>query len=110
MTSIFAIILMGMFDRMRGGGWFPYAHGVGMAGMGVVTAYLLGAHGWVIPYIVAAVMLGAAPGWGNPLFAAFDKRPMEHNHYEWWQVGILRKNTFSAVAFRGAMWGTLLAP
>lgn len=35
---------------------------------------------------------------------------MEHNNYEWWQVGLLRRSVFAALLARGFMWGVLLLP
>lgn len=112
MTAIALILLAGLFDRMRGSGWFSYSHAVGMAGMGAVIAYLIGLHGWTVAAFVAAFCAGASPGWGNPLGAAFDKRPMGPN-YEWWQVGKLRVYTLEALIFRGLIWTVptlMLAP
>lgn len=103
------MILLALFDRMRGGGWFRYSHLAGMLGMGVVVSLILNLHGWVFGYGVLAVMLGASFGWGNPLGAAFDGRPMG-SAYEWWQVGILRRSVILALLARGAMWGIPLAP
>lgn len=104
-----ALIALGFFDRLRGSGWFAYSHMVGMLGMGAMTSLMLDVNGWTAIYVVAAVMLGAAPGWGNPLGAAFDGRPMGQD-YEWWQVGILCRSTLAALLVRGLMWGALLAP
>ena len=104
MVSLIWIFGLSLLDRVRGSGWCAHCHLYGMLGMGLVTAALLGAHGWIATYVVAAVMLGAAPGWGNPLGAALDGRPMGAA-YEWWQVGILRRSTLAALLFRGAMWG-----
>ncbi|MHB1098431.1 MAG: hypothetical protein ACYCZR_02635 [Burkholderiales bacterium] len=83
-----------------------------MAGMGSVIAVLLGVHGWTMAAFVAAFCAGASPGWGNPLGAAFDKRPMGLD-YEWWQVGLLRVYTLEALIFRGLIWTVptlILAP
>ena len=103
MTAIALILLAGLFDRMRGSGWFAYSHAIGMAGMGAVIAALLGLHGWNVAAFVAAFCAGASPGWGNPLGAAFDNRPMGPN-YEWWQFGVLRVYTLGALVFRGLIW------
>lgn len=112
MIAAALILLAGLFDRMRGAGWFSYSHTVGMAGMGTALAFLLGLHGWTVAAFVAAFCAGASPGWGNPLGAAFDKRPMGTN-YEWWQIGILRVFTLEALIARGFIWTVptmLLAP
>jgi hypothetical protein len=101
--------MMGLADRLRGSGWFTYCRQVGMVAMGIITAVMLHTHGWIAAYVITAVYIGAVSGWMNPLAAAFEKRPMNAN-YEWWQRGILRKSTFAALAFRGAMWGALLLP
>lgn len=107
--TLFAILAMGVADRVRGGGWFAGGHLSGMLAMGLITAGLVGAHGLVAAYVVAAVMLGAAPGWGEPLGALFDRRPMGPN-YEWWQRGFLRESAHAAAAARGVMWGLPLLP
>ena len=97
------ILAAGLFDRMRGSGWFKYSHFIGMAGMSVSLGVLLGVHGWTFLAFVSIFMLGAAPGWGNPLGAAFDFRNMGSN-YEWWQIGVLRKSVPLALLARGIMW------
>jgi hypothetical protein len=109
MNALIWIIGMGLYDRMRGGGWCRYCHALGALGMGTTTTALLGVHGWVAVYVIVAVMLGATFGWGNPIGAALERRPMDTNT-EWWQVGILRRSTLAALLFRGAMWGAWLAP
>ncbi len=106
---ILGIFALGASDRVRGSGWFWNSHFLGMIGMGAATGLLLGLHGVTLVYVIAAVAIGAAPGWGNPLGAAFDNRPMGTN-YEWWQRGITRTNAFLALTTRGAMWGVLLIP
>lgn len=103
------VLLLGWLDRLRGSGMCKYCHFLGMLGMGLITSLLLDAHGWTAAYVVAAVTVGASFGWGNPLGAAFDERPMGTN-YEWWQVGPMRECTFLALIVRGALWGLPLAP
>lgn len=111
MESILATLLLGLSDRIRGSGWFKYHHLVGQIAMGIVVAAMLHVFDpLAMAYVVAAVALGGAPGWGNPLGAAYDGRPMEQNHYEWWQVGILRRSAIAALAVRGFMWGVGLLP
>ena len=112
MTAIALILLAGLFDRMRGSGWFAYSHAIGMAGMGAVIAALLELHGWNVAAFVAAFCAGASPGWGNPLGAAFDNRPMGKD-YEWWQVSLFKHSVLAALVFRGLIWTVptlLLAP
>lgn len=109
MIELTYIAALGLFDRVRGSGWFKYSHAAGMLGMGIVVAMLLNVTGWVMAYTIAAVALSGAPGWGNPLGAAFDGRRMGTN-YEWWQVGLLRRSTAAALLARGFMWGALLLP
>lgn len=98
------ILAMGLADRLRGSGWMKYSHALGLIGMGLVSAIILQVHGWTFLYVLSTVVLCGAPGWGNPLGAAFDRRPMGTN-YEWWQVGILRKSVPLALFVRGLMWG-----
>ena len=110
--TLILILLAGLFDRMRGSGWFAYSHAVGMACMGAIIAHLIGMDGWYSVAFVAAFCAGASPGWGNPLGAAFDKRPMGPN-YEWWQVSLFKHSVLAALAFRGLIWTVptlLLAP
>lgn len=112
MTAAALILLAGLFDRLRGSGWCSYCHAIGMTGMGVVIASLLGVHGWTFVAFVSAFVAGASPGWGNPLGAAFDFRPMGRN-YEDWQVGILRQSVPLALIARGLIWTVptlILAP
>lgn len=109
MTAILSILALGLFDRIRGSGWFAYGRDIGLIGMGIVVALLLNATGWTMLYAVSAVAIGGAPGWGNPLGAAYDGRPMGTN-YEWWQIGPWRDSTFAALVTRGFMWGVLLWP
>lgn len=103
-------LALGLFDRIRGSGWFTYGRDIGLIGMGVVVAMLLNVTGWTMLYVVSAVAIGGAPGWGNPLGAAYDGRPMERNNYEWWQIGPWRESTLAALVTRGFMWGVLLWP
>lgn len=97
------IILSGLFDRMRGSGWFRYSRGVGVLGMGATLAVLLHLNGGPFALFLAAFLAGAAPGWGNPLGACFDFRPMGAN-YEFWQIGILRRSVPLALVARGCIW------
>lgn len=110
MISILSILALGLADRVRGSGWFKYGHDYGLVAMGMIVAFMLNLSGWKALYTVAAVAFGGAPGWGNPLGAAYDGRPMEHNNYEWWQVGLLRRSIFAALVARGFLWGVLLLP
>lgn len=111
MTLILYILALGYADQMRGSGTFKYHHLVGQIAMGIVVATILHVFDpLAMAYVVAMVAWGSSPGWGNPLGAAYDGRPMEQNHYEWWQVGILRRSTIAALAVRGFMWGVGLLP
>lgn len=112
MTAVLLILLAGLFDRIRGSGWFSYSHAIGMAAMGSVISYLLGIDGWLGLAFVMLFCIGASPGWGNPLGAAFDNRKMGTD-YESWQTGMLRSSVLLALVARGLIWtapALLLAP
>lgn len=102
------IVLLGLADRLRGGGWFRYSRPLGLLLMGILTAGMAGVGGLEALALIVAVIAGGAPGWGNPLGAALDRTPMT-DAWEVWQRGILRRNVLSAVAVRGLIWGAPVA-
>lgn len=108
MTALL-IFLAGLLDRVRGdhfnffGNW---SRGPDMAAYAWVIAALMGhPQDWFTIAIIAALMLGMAPGWGEPMGATLFRRPIHQANLEWWQVGPLKRNHFLALTARGALWG-----
>mgnify|MGYP001604612953 CR=1 FL=1 len=106
------IPLMAWLDRQRGRSdvteIIPKI--VALAGLGVCVSLLVGHYwDWQAPIIVAAVAIGYALGWGNPVGRACGGP--DNGKYERWQVGILRRNVWLALAVRGSFVGlfTLVA-
>ena len=110
------IALMGVFDRWRGRAWpqswekYPLKTLSALA-LGWCVALLLGhAFDWAALLIVLGMFAGSRPGWGEPLGAYFDGRPMRQGNLEVWQFGVFRQNTLAALWLRGAIWGVCVLP
>lgn len=105
-------------DRLRGTGAPSYQAGAITAGtiFTLCMAYYM-PNGWQVLVIdgrgflllVAAYVLGEAPGWGEPLGAFLSGRPMRPEDLEWWQFGPFKRNAIAALALRGMMWGLPVA-
>lgn len=104
-----SILVMGIADRLRGSGWLKYSHPLGLLCMGIVTAFILGAHGWQAAYVVAAVMLGMAQQLPGALWSATLGGPMR-GRFAVWQRGILLESVPLAVLVRGLIAGAPLLP
>lgn len=70
----------------------------------VLFAYVISTQFNTSPAMILAVMAGEFAGWGNPMGAILNREPMRNN-YHWWQFGVLRRNKFLAITFRGLMFG-----
>lgn len=115
-----AVVLMGLADRLRGDTRHisdflasPWDQKLGRSldkiFYGWLAAFILGFPFSVETlYIIAGMFVGMTHGWGEPLGAALVGRPMDQNKLEWWQVGVLKKNTWLAVTARGVMWDVAL--
>jgi len=104
-------------DRLRGTGAPTYQAGAITAGTIFtlcMTYYMpngwqvLVLDGWGL-LLIAAYVLGEAPGWGEPLGAYLYDRKMLKNHLEWWQFGPFKKNSLAALTLRGMIWGLPVA-
>lgn len=100
------VALSSLLDRMRGDSWGP-GGALEAAVMGAVLALLVTSDPRMVWLIGVLWALGAAPGWGNPVGAALNSRPMSNN-WEWWQVGPTRRWVYLALAVRGFIWGAPL--
>ena len=107
--TLLLIFLSGLMDRVRGDhfNFFrDWSRGPDMAAYGWVIAALMGhPQDWFTLPIIAALMLGMASGWGEPMGAGLFRRKMFQDRLEWWQIGPLKDNVFLALTARGVMWG-----
>lgn len=119
-THILALIVMITADRIRG----DKPDMLGLGHFDVPTIGRLGdklIYGWAVAVllghpadlvgiaIVLGMVAGMSPGWGTPLSALLNDRPMR-GEFEWWQFGPLKESALAAMAFRGAMWAACLIP
>lgn len=113
MIEMLLLLIIGPLDAIRGGllsTRFRFTVKAGVIGYGLAIAALLG-HGWdamTFP-LIALFAAGESFGWGEPLGAALDGRPMLPARYERWQVGILTRNAWLALAARGLIWSLPIA-
>lgn len=120
--ELFLILVGGLIDRVRGSGVVHF-------GIGKATDQLL--YGWLFAillgypfsletiFLTLAFVLGVSFGWANPTGGALRKdwdsmnpdnfEGARGNNYEWWQVGIMRRNPYVALTFRGFLWGLPIA-
>lgn len=110
--AIFAIYMMGNFDRVSGD-----RYDLGLTKWAERMMY-----GWMCAAIIGhpydaftlaaglAVALGRAPGFGEPIGALLERRDMVEERLEWWQVGLAARNAWAALCMRGAMWGACFLP
>ena len=105
----FLIILMAYLDRIRGSD-FRIVKGDIRLLMGWCLAALMGHELDILTLpIVILFAIGEAPGWGAAIGPGLESRPMDQTNLEWWQKGILKTNTYLALAVRGVMWGLPVA-
>lgn len=107
-----AIYMMGHFDRISGD-----SYDLGLTKWAERLMY-----GWMCAAVVGhpfdiftlasglAIALGRAPGWGEPIGAALERRQMVEERLEWWQIGPAARHTWVALWARGAMWGMCFLP
>lgn len=107
--TLLLIFLSGLLDRVRGDHFnffSDWSRGPDMFAYGWVIAALMGhPMDWFTLPIIAALMLGMSPGWGEPVGAGLFGREMAQSNLEWWQVGPLKNSVPLALIARGAMWG-----
>lgn len=98
---------MAWLDRQRGSDFTTeiIPKNVALIGLGVCVSILTGHYwDWRAPVLVASVAIGYnVLGWGNPVGRACGVR--DDGKYEDWQVGVLRRNVWLALAVRGAFIG-----
>ena len=114
MSALLATLLMGPLDAARGGHYIPRVRAsIGSLAYAFAVAWLLVGLHWTLPLAAAAFMLGEGMGWGCPLGAALRGSPMDaincRSGLERWQIGVLARNAWAALAARGALWGLPLA-
>jgi hypothetical protein len=108
------VFVCGVADRVRGSDFNIISRTVDRVLYALILAIgpslILGDYSLATFFCLAVAMyVGMVFGWGNPLKAAITEMPMESN-YERWQVGILRKNVYLALAVRGFIWGIFVLP
>ena len=112
--ELVAALACGPVDRLRGSARGLPSKTLELALYGLLIGIAMGLLPSPWLYAVAALFaLGGAPGWGEPLGAALEKRPMLGQRLEWWQVGPLQTDVRLAIVARGALWGVpclLVAP
>lgn len=68
----------------------------------------------LLPLFMLAMLAGSSSGWGEPLGALIERRPMDTNNMERWQrmilPGLLRRSAVAALIVRGAIWGAPFLP
>lgn len=102
MVEVLLIIFTTIIDKLRGQGKLPKSimqmlYGVGLA------AYLNYNLKFIIAFSIAFV-LGISIGWGEPVGAYIQDRPMQQDKLESWQFGLFRKNVFAAICLRALIW------
>ena len=105
------VALCGCLDRVRGDSFDFASRAVDKGLYGWLMAALLG-HPLDLftGPIIAAMYLGASPGWGNAIGPALQGvTPFKHAA-EWWQVGPLIENAWLSLIARGAIWGIPFLP
>jgi len=117
MTTLLLMLINSAGDRLRGTGAPTYQAGAITAGtiFTLCMAWYM-PNGWQVLIIdgwglllIAAYVLGEAPGWGCPLGAYLEDKPMHGWDLEWWQFGPLKRTPGPALVFRGLMWGAPIA-
>ncbi len=116
--------LLAILDRFRGDGGkftikgvaYKVARPFQLLAIGYLISILLGVY-WGIEAVKISigVGIGFTFGWGLVIGSALNRTtPLEHKlrnpsyKWEWWQFGILKTNTYIALAFRGLMIGAPL--
>lgn len=102
--DLLLIPLYAFIDRIRGDNRGFGGYGEMVIGGAVLYWLLVHEFGWWMLAFAVLWSLGSTWGWGNPIGAAMNRTPMGDG-FEWWQKWLLRKYTYLALFFRGAMWG-----
>lgn len=106
--QLVAVFAASFFDRLRG----RAKHILGQRAldklalgytMAVVAGYPADLR--ITPAIMLCMAIGMSFGWGEPVGAAIENRPMSKYMLEWWQRSILKESVEAALTFRGFMWG-----
>ena len=109
--SYLLILLMGFFDRLRGDAFHLIHRTVEKLTYGWIVAALAG---YPLDFFTVGIAglwaVGMSFGWGEPLGAFLERREMSIVRLEWWQRGILEKDTLLAIVARGALWGLCITP
>lgn len=111
---VIAILLCGLLDRARGGGWPIVRPSVWCISYGWVVAALCGFawDGWFTAAIVLGWVIGERPGWGAPIGQIRRGGPRwtlppdpNPEYYQLWFGGFMHRHPLVALTFRGAVWG-----
>ena len=104
--KILCALTAGVMDRLRGDHKDFVNKTVETLIYGALVAICFGVQNELLILAFAGLWLaGAAPGWGEPISAALEDRPMNSTDLERWQLGILKRNTLMALMLRGFIWG-----
>lgn len=116
MIELFAILAMAILDRWRGDGdnigsrlveKLLYGAATCVAATGTLLTPLL-------PLFMLAMLAGSSTGWGEPLGALINRRPMNPAKLERWQPwilpGLLRRSAIAAMIMRGLIWAAPFLP
>lgn len=116
MIDLCAILAMAVLDRWRGD--------TDNIGSRLLEKLLYGAAAHVavygveltplLPLFMLAMLAGSSTGWGEPLGALLDRRPMSPDKFEWWQRWVLPdllcRNAVAAMIVRGLIWAAPFLP
>lgn len=109
LNLVVAVFLCAVLDRLRGSEVGP-GKGVEQTLYGFAVAYsLLGldATWWHYIAVAGAFIIGAAPGWGQPIGAFIGG--IRTGEPEWWQFGKLKDKPALSLVVRGLIWGAPVA-
>ncbi|MGB0732878.1 MAG: hypothetical protein ACPGPF_03905 [Pontibacterium sp.] len=115
---LLAALMNSAGDRVRGtGAPFFFAAAITGAAIYTTTLFLLVPddlagqffYGGICVLAMVAYLVGESFGWGEPLGAFLERRPMDPQKLEPWQIGPLATNAGLALVVRGAMWGAPIA-
>jgi hypothetical protein len=112
-AMILAFLVAGLADRIRGDvfDFLPWRKSGDSAVYGLAVAVCLApSHWWAYPAFIGLWIAGASFGWGEPMGAALEGRPMQQGVLEWWQFGPFTSNAWAALALRGLIWGACILP
>lgn len=102
------ILCAGFMDRIRGDSFHLFSRTIEKLTYGWIIAAIAGYSFSLLTIPIAILFaVGMSPGWGKPLGAALDGKPMTDIYGKWetWQYGFTRKNAWVALTVRGVITG-----